>query len=195
MRPPPSTRPKFAQLPDYERLCEVADQFPGLDPEVVTATAAVRGVGLELALALDANLAGYGMSEGRLRILGSLLLEQRPLTHTELAERSCVTRGTITGLVDCLERDGLVARRPDERDRRAMFVELTEHGRARLDEVLPGHLKQLAALMAGLSRTEQRQLVVLLLKVHAGLAALESEAGEAGPTRQPAGDREAGCES
>ncbi len=40
-----------------------------------------------------------------------------------------VTRATMTGLIDTLERDGLVMREPDPVDRRMMFVQLTR-GRA-----------------------------------------------------------------
>lgn len=172
MTQPPPNRPTFAQIPDYKRLCEISEELPDLDPEVVRATAAVRGVGTALAAALEASLVGYGLSEGRLRMLGTLLLEDGPLAHCKLAERTSVTRGTITGLVDSLERDGLVRRRPDEHDRRVTLVELTAEGRALLDRVLPGHLARLSRLMSGLTRDEQKQLVALLLKVHDGLSAL-----------------------
>ena len=45
-------------------------------------------------------------------VAGACGKEDKPLTPAELAERTGVTRATITGLVDTLERAGLVTRTP-----------------------------------------------------------------------------------
>src|ERR1022692_4675180 len=82
-----------------------------------------------------------------------------------LLETAGVTRATITGLVDTLERDGLVRREHDSDDRRMMLVHLTQKGHAALREILPGHFKRMAALMAPLSEHERKTLVRLLDKV------------------------------
>jgi MarR family transcriptional regulator, organic hydroperoxide resistance regulator len=50
------------------------------------------------------------------------------LTMGELAVQLCYDNSNVTGIVDRLEERGYVARRPDPRDRRARFVELTEEG-------------------------------------------------------------------
>src|ERR671930_70118 len=50
------------------------------------------------------------------------------LTHGELASRLHCDKTNVTGLVDRLERRGLVRRRPDVDDRRVMRVGLTERG-------------------------------------------------------------------
>lgn len=168
---PPRLPPK---IPDYERLCELAKRVPELDPEAVQAVATLRAVGVALGTALEASLARRGVSEGRLRILAMLLDLGKPATHSQLAEMSCVTKGTITGLIDGLEYDGLVRRLPDPDDRRVTFIELSRGGEAYLDRILPGHLKRLSQLMSGLSREEQRQLVTLLGKVSDGLGALDA---------------------
>lgn len=160
------------QIPDYHRLCELAKRLPTLDPEAVLATAMLHAVGVELAAALQASLAEYGISEGRLRVLTKLMVLARPATHSELAECSGVTKGTITGLVDGLEHDGFVRREPNPDDRRVMMIELTRAGQGCLDQILPGHLSRLSRLMGQLSKQEQKTLVDLLLKVRAGLPAL-----------------------
>src|SRR5690606_3906622 len=103
---------------------------------------------------------------------GILLDRPQPATHSELAEESGVTKGTITGLVDGLERDGYVRRQPDKRDRRVSRIALTAAGEAYLDEILPEHLARLSRVMNGLSAEEQCTLVSLLRKVHAGLPAM-----------------------
>jgi len=104
--------------------------------------------------------------------------EDRPISRTraELADLANVTRATMTGLVDTLERDGLVTREPDPVDRRMMAVKLTGRGHSLLNRVLPGHFQRMAALMAPLSQTERRALVRLLVKIAPQTAAPQPEA-------------------
>lgn len=160
------------QIPDYQRLCELSRRLPTLNPQAIYAFATLHAVGVELESAMQSRLAQLGISEGRLRLLGILLDRPQPATHSELAEESGVTKGTITGLVDGLERDGYVRRLPDKRDRRVSRIALTAAGEAYLDEILPEHLARLARVMNGLSAQEQCTLVSLLRKVHAGLPAM-----------------------
>ncbi len=50
------------------------------------------------------------------------------LRMKELAEKMGVTTGTLTVMVDRLEKNGMVRRRPHETDRRSILVELTDAG-------------------------------------------------------------------
>ena len=90
----------------------------------------------------------------------------------------------MTGLVDTLERDGLVTREHDSGDRRMMLVHLTPKGHATLQEILPGHFKQMAAQMAPLSEHERKTLVRLLNKV-AGLPTPGTLDAGGRPARRP----------
>src|SRR3546814_18443350 len=89
---------------------------------------------LALASAIDracaARLAPHRLSEGKFVLL--FLLRDLPegLAPHELAERAGVTRATITGLLDGLERDGFLARHSDKEDRRTGSVCLTNQGQA-----------------------------------------------------------------
>ena len=63
---------------------------------------------------------------------GSVLLplfEEDGLRMGEVARRARLSKQTMTTMVRLAERDGLVERRQDERDRRATRVHLTERGR------------------------------------------------------------------
>lgn len=57
---------------------------------------------------------------------------------TDLAAAELVTQPTMTVLVNRLEQDGLVRKTRDAQDARAVFVEITEVGRAQLTEVRAG---------------------------------------------------------
>jgi DNA-binding MarR family transcriptional regulator len=71
----------------------------------------------------------------------------------------------MTGLIDTLERDGLVKREPDPVDRRMMSVLLTAKGEKFLQEFLPGHFKLIAQVISPLTETERKAFVRLLVKI------------------------------
>jgi DNA-binding MarR family transcriptional regulator len=98
-----------------------------------------------------------------------------PRTPAELADAAGVTRATMTGLVDTLERDGLVKREPDPNDRRMMSVVLTAKGEKFLGNFLPGHFKLISSLMATLTEAERKALVSLLMKVQQHATNLKAE--------------------
>ena len=70
-----------------------------------------------------------------------------------------VTRATISGLLDGLEKDGLIGRRPDPEDRRLIRVHLTAAGRGFLDKIRPGYCRWLSSIMTPLDEEERQQLV------------------------------------
>ena len=92
-----------------------------------------------------------------------------PKSPAELAEMAGVTRATMTGLIDTLEKDDLVRRESDPRDRRAMLVHLTDKGERFTAEILPGYFRQVTAIMGPLSRGEKMQLTAILAHVRAGI--------------------------
>ncbi|MCB0165646.1 MAG: MarR family transcriptional regulator [Anaerolineae bacterium] len=65
------------------------------------------------------------------------LWEQDGLTQVELAERTFKDKPNVTRMLDVLERRELVYRQPDENDRRAYKIHLTEQGRALQDQLVP----------------------------------------------------------
>jgi DNA-binding MarR family transcriptional regulator len=60
----------------------------------------------------------------------AFLWQQDGLTQVELAEKGQVDRSTVGGLIDRLERNGLLERRQHPQDRRAYCIYLTEQGKA-----------------------------------------------------------------
>ncbi|WP_433531453.1 MarR family winged helix-turn-helix transcriptional regulator [Micromonospora sp. CA-263727] len=61
------------------------------------------------------------------------LAQHGELPHRAVAELCFVRPATLTGIVDTLERDGLVERHRDDNDRRSIKLALTPAGRARVD--------------------------------------------------------------
>jgi DNA-binding MarR family transcriptional regulator len=166
-------------LPRYECLLAAAREFPDLDPSAVEAVLHLLRAGDEVFGAVERGLAEHQVSPGRFGVL--MLLWRRRLkggaahTPATLAEAAGVTRATMTGLIDTLERDGLVRRASDASDRRMWMVNLTPKGDDFLRQMLPDHFKRVAALMQPLAESERALLVRLLGKV-AGQVASLSEA-------------------
>jgi DNA-binding MarR family transcriptional regulator len=86
------------------------------------------------------------------------LRDTGPRRITELAEREAVAQPTVTTLVGRMERDGLVERRADPADARAVLVHLTAQGRERLDAMRAARKAVLEARLAALTEHEREVL-------------------------------------
>jgi DNA-binding MarR family transcriptional regulator len=90
-----------------------------------------------------------GLSRARLSAL-SVVVVRGPLTLGELAAAEGVRSATMSGIVNGLERDGLVRRRPHGRDRRAVNIEATAAGRRLLDRARKTRIERVASRLADL---------------------------------------------
>lgn len=112
-----------------------------------------------------------GLSAQRLRIL-SLLNEHGPLIMRELTRLLGVTATNVTALIDALEKEDLVCRRPHPTDRRATLLDLTPAAAARLQTGCAAYRQRVAEVFADLSEDECCELQQLLERVR---TRLESE--------------------
>lgn len=76
------------------------------------------------------------------------------MTATELGEKTLITKGTLTGVVDRLADRGWVERVAHGSDRRCQIIRLTPAGEALFAEAFPAHLAHLAACFRGVSAAE-----------------------------------------
>ncbi|MET3427946.1 DNA-binding MarR family transcriptional regulator [Actinoplanes tereljensis] len=77
------------------------------------------------------------------------------LRMTDLAGQTSLSTSGVTRVVDRMDRDGLVCREACPSDRRSSYAVITEAGRARLDQVLPGHLALIQQWFIGQLSPEQ----------------------------------------
>lgn len=94
-----------------------------------------------------------GLSRARLSAL-SVVVFRGPLTLGELAAAEGVRSATMTGIVNGLQRDGLVGRRPHGSDRRAVSIEATAAGRRLLERARARRIGQVASRLDDLSDDE-----------------------------------------
>ena len=170
MKKPMKNEIPFPKLPPKaEVLRKIAQRYPEVEVDAMEVIISIQRVSTAVQCDTSQGLEAYGLSEGKFYVLCSLFSEEimghpEP-SPSEIAEQIGVTRATITGLLDGLERDGFLERRHDIRDRRALTIHMTEKTRRFLDEFIPEKLRRINALMAGLSKNERSQLVGLLSRI------------------------------
>jgi MarR family 2-MHQ and catechol resistance regulon transcriptional repressor len=113
---------------------------------------------------LEPALAACALTLTQLGVLEAVL-HLGPLPHRELGRKLLTSPGNLTDVVDKLEKRGLVTRVRAEQDRRQVRVELTQAGRALIEEIFPRHAADIAHAMAGLSPAELETLGHLLRKL------------------------------
>ena len=91
--------------------------------------------------------------------------EEAGLPQREIAKRLIISGSDVTGLIDRLEKEGLLTRRGASGDRRIKLIKITAKGSALLDQLWPSHMEQIVLVMAPLSMKEQEQLIALLTKI------------------------------
>ena len=94
-----------------------------------------------------------------------ILGHQESLRMKELAQKLGVTTGTLTVMIDRLEQNGLISRRPNENDRRSIVVVLTKKGQKYFKEHHKLHLELTREITSSLREDEAKQLYVFMEKL------------------------------
>jgi DNA-binding MarR family transcriptional regulator len=155
-------------------LAQWANERPDVDTRPFAIVGRIGRAGHLLDAAIEDKLAAHGLSRWSWDVLTALRRTGRPyrLTPTSLYRELMRTSGAISNRLKRLEDQGLVRRVADPADGRGVLVELTPAGKRLVDKVIAEHLDNERRLVAGLSRTEQRELSGLLRKL---LLTLEPE--------------------
>ncbi len=158
---------QIKDLPDAKILKKFVDRYPQADVDSVIQFLNILRIGSDISEALDSFLAKYGLLQGRWWVLILLMREDNlTLAPSELALKAGVSRATMTGLIDGLEKEKLVTRLIDSTDRRKYSIKLTPDGQAKLDAVMPEYYNRVKKLMGNIP-AQQRQVLLnqmMLLK-------------------------------
>lgn len=189
-RGPGSKRSRFAPGqhevvrvdPDFE------DEYPDADASCTEAYATLLVAGNVLAAEHERRIEHtLGVSESVAQALAVVDGAGRPLTPTEISERTLVASATMTAVLDTLEGQGWIRRTPNPDDRRSLLIEITPEGRELADRFIPGlHIVE-RRVMSALTRRERHRLLALLGKVLASANGLADEPVEPleGERRRP----------
>lgn len=116
---------------------------------------------------LRRDIDGHGLSAETFQIL-ELLYNKGPHTVQRISEIFAIPSGSITYVVDKLEKKGLVERQPIPGDRRKVNIALTRQGQGEFADVFPKHLETIADCLSPATEEEKRELIRVAKKL--GLA-------------------------
>jgi MarR family transcriptional regulator for hemolysin len=112
--------------------------------------------------------------------------ESKGLSQIELARVMDIGKVTLGGLIDRLEKNGLVVRIPDSEDRRSKRVQLSVKGKALLRRMETVGIEVNLQIMRGISPEEEQQLITILSKMKRNLKAMDAVPDAAAKAEQKA---------
>ncbi len=112
----------------------------------------------------DRRVRQLGFTRSQWMVLGRLG-RQPGVSQTELAELLEIERATAGRLIDRLEENGWLERRPDETDRRIKRIYLTKSGKKVHETISPIAEAMLEEELSGLSDAERKLLTELMVNV------------------------------
>lgn len=142
-----------------EQKYEVKKQDPSLKLFVVLSKA-YRSITNHV----ETDIRKKGLNPTEFGVL-ELLFHQGDQPLQKIGDKILLASGSITYVVDKLEKKGYLARIPCEEDRRITFASITDKGRELLDSIFPDHWKQIERITAGLSPEEKEAAIELLKKL------------------------------
>jgi DNA-binding MarR family transcriptional regulator len=111
--------------------------------------------------------------------------EGQPMLTGEVAARMHITSGTVTSLLDNLERKDYVVRSSDRDDRRRVLVDITPAAQAILDETLPAIQALTTKITERVSIEQQQALLDILEDIRQAVLALPADLPAAPPRLRP----------
>lgn len=112
----------------------------------------------------DRRVRKLGFTRSQWLVLGRLG-RQPGVSQSELAELLEVEKATAGRLIDRLEKNGWLERRPDESDRRIKRIFMTERGKKAHDTIGPIAEAMLEEELLGLTEAERKLLTDLMINV------------------------------
>jgi DNA-binding MarR family transcriptional regulator len=142
-------------------------------------------VGNLVETAVGAVCRRYGLSHAALNALAVIEGGGQPMLTGEVAARMHITSGTITSLLDNLERKHYVVRSSDREDRRRVLVDITPAAQAVLDQVLPAIQQVTRHVIDGIGSERQQVLLDILAEIREAIAELPDDLPDPQPRQRP----------
>ena len=162
------SQPKARAVEPLIRVgADFEDEYPGAEALATECFANLwRAAELLMGLHNRHTFDRYQLSPTARGVLAVVEGAGQPLEPTVIAERVVVTTGSMTSLLDNLEKRGLIRRLPHPDDRRKLLIDITPEAQAIVDELLPAmHTRERDVIAAALTASEQRTLLRYLAKL------------------------------
>lgn len=114
-------------------------------------------------------LSQYKLSCNEYAIL-EMLFQRGDQTIRQIGEEIMITSGSMTYLIDKLEKNGYIRRQPSPDDRRVIFVIITPDGREMMGRVLPAHNAKIEEIFSCFTEEEAQAITGLLERVRRNMS-------------------------
>lgn len=146
-------------MDEQKQVYQQKKQDPSLKLFVVLSKA-YRSVSDQVAL----DIRKHGLNTTDFGVL-ELLYHRGEQPLQKIGDKILLASGSITYVVDKLEKKQYIKRRRCETDRRITYASITEQGTELLNDIFPDHWKQIEAITNGLTDEEKKQAIDLLKKL------------------------------
>ncbi|MGH8298613.1 MAG: MarR family winged helix-turn-helix transcriptional regulator [Steroidobacteraceae bacterium] len=117
---------------------------------------------LDHELMADRHVADIGVTAAQFIVMSRLAATERKKSASDLCKEMSYDAGAMTRMIDRLESKGLIRRVRCPQDRRLVYLEMTEEGRAAYPRLREISMAIQNRFLRGFSRAETRQLEGLL---------------------------------
>ncbi|MCP4902095.1 MAG: MarR family transcriptional regulator, partial [bacterium] len=115
-----------------EYLARFKARYPQMDLELVQFFAPTMSAIYDTAILMESHFTKLGLSKGRFMVMIQLLGIDDPdgVSISDVLSQYRVSSPTMTGIIDTLEKEGLIERVKSPEDRRRVNIRITDTGRA-----------------------------------------------------------------
>ena len=118
----------------------------------------------DLFFQIEKNVQEFGLNISEFGVL-EMLYHKGDQPVQKVAEKILVTSGTITYVINKLEKKELVVRRKCDKDKRVYYVSLTEKGNDFIANIFPKHRDFIDNLFKDLNEEDKKQLLESLIQL------------------------------
>ncbi len=163
VRAPGATPARPSEVDEFER------EYPGASWLASQAFRQLEVVGAKIETAVASIARRHGLSHAALNALAVIEGTGGPVATGEISARMHITTGTMTTVLDTLERNGYIRRLADPDDRRRVLVDITPTAQSVLDKMLPEVQQVANTVMSVLDPRAQQRLVDTLTELIAAI--------------------------